>query len=211
MTLFRPLLTTALAASLCVLVAPTRVEAVNTATADLIALDKATATGYLDARVSLYAPPNTKGQYAAPTVYPAQLLFARPGQFRFVLRPGAKNEYRAAASGGVVSWIDLGTGLSGQGKTVDVVDPAAQALLGTVGGLLQFAPAKEVAVSTKNPVRGVNLAPRSFGTSVIAATAWFGNDQPVGFEFVFSDRSRVFISVLSFKQNVPTKPGDFTL
>ena len=211
MNITRSFLPFVVAASLCVLAAPICADAANTASDNLYILDKTTATGLLSAQVSLYAPPNTKGQYAAPKVYPVQLLFARPDQFKFALNPGSKSEYRAAASGGVVSWIDLGTGISGQGKTVDLVDPVAIALLGSVGQLSQYAPPKEIAVNSKSLVRGAKLIPRNYGTSIASANAWFANDLPVGFEFIFVDKSRVFISVLQYKPNVATKPTDFKL
>ncbi|TXH67475.1 MAG: hypothetical protein E6Q88_10540 [Lysobacteraceae bacterium] len=186
-------------------------QAVNTATANLIALDKNTSTGWLDARVELYAPPDAKGNLGAPKVYPAQLLFARPGQFRLVLRTGAKNEYRAASNGSVVTWMDYGTGIGGQQKYADVVDPFTQAMLGVAGAITRFTAAKEIAMSANSPLRGARLATKVYGSSVVSSKAWFSNDKLIGFEFLFADNSRVFVSVLSMKQNVPTKPSDFVL
>lgn len=186
-------------------------SAVNTATADLIALDKSIATGWLEARVEFYPPPDAKNNAGTPKIVPAQLLFARPNQFRLVLRPGAKDEYRAAASGGVVRWLDMATGIGGQAKYDTLVDPFARAMLGVAGAIARQAPAKEIAVNPNAPLRGTKATTRTYGSSVISSKAWFYNDQPVGFEFVLSDNSRVFVSVLTFKPNVATKPGDFSL
>ncbi len=186
-------------------------QAASSAVDRLVYLDKTTSSGSLDVRVDLYDSPNSKGQYGAPKIYPAKLLFARPDQFRLTLRPGANDEFRAVGSAGLVSWIDYATGFSGKDKAADVVDPVAIALLGSVGELMRFAPAKELPVGPKSTVRGAKLTPKNYGTSVESATAWFSNDQPIGFEFVLTDKRRVFISVLVFKQNVPTKPSDFQL
>ncbi|MFZ5635935.1 MAG: hypothetical protein ACOY82_05045 [Pseudomonadota bacterium] len=186
-------------------------SAVNTATADLIAVDKSVTTGWLEARVEFYPPPDAKNNAGTPKIIPAQLLFARPNQFRLAMYPGAKNEYRAAASGGVASWRDMGTGIGGQGKYDSIVDPFTRAMLGVAGAISRYAPSKEVAVDPNTPLRGTKSTVRSYGSSVISSKSWFYNDQPVGFEFLLSDNSRVFVSVLTFKPNVPTKPGDFAL
>jgi hypothetical protein len=192
-------------------IATSSAQASSSAVDRLTYLDKTTASAALDVRVELYDPPNSKGQYGAPKIYPATLLFARPDQFRLTLRPGAKDEFRAVGNAGLVNWIDYATGFSGKDKASNVVDPVAIALLGSVAELTRFAPAKELPVGPKSAVRGARLTPKNYGTSVESATAWFSNDQPIGFEFVLTDRRRVFISVLVFKQNVPTKPGDFQL
>lgn len=186
-------------------------SAVNTATTDLIALDKATTTGWLEARVEFYPPPDAKNNAGTPKIIPAQLLFARPNQFRLVMYPGAKNEYRAAASDGVVSWWNLATGTGGQGKYDTIVDPFTRAMLGVAGAIAHYAPAKELPVNPNTPLRGAKSTIRTYGSSVVSSKTWFYNDKPVGFEFVLSDNSRVFVSVLTFKQNVATKPGDFAL
>jgi hypothetical protein len=186
-------------------------QAAGSAVDQLVYLDKTIASGALDVRVDLYDPPNSKGRYGTPKIYPAKLLFARPDQFRLTLRPGAKDEFRAVGNAGLVNWIDYATGFSGKDKAENVIDPVAIALLGSVGELMRFAPAKELPVSAKSTVRGAKLTPKNYGTSVESATAWFSNDQPIGFEFVLTDRRRVFISVLVFNQNVPTKPSDFQL
>ncbi len=185
--------------------------AASSAVDRLVYLDKTTASGALDVRVDLYDPPNSKGQYGAPKTYPATLLFARPDQFRLALRPGAKDEFRAVGNAGIVNWIDYATGFSGKDKAENVIDPVAIALLGSVSELTRFAPAKELPVGPKSKIRGARLTPKSYGTSVESAIAWFSNDQPIGFEFVLSDKRRVFVSVLVFKQNAPTKPSDFQL
>lgn len=193
------------------LLAPPAASAVNPATTDLIALDKTTKTGLLDARVEFYPPPDPKGNAGTPKVFPAQLLFSRTNQFKLVMRAGAKDEYRAAANNGIVSWIDMGTGIGGQSKFETIMDPFTGAMLGVVGAITRFASVKELAVAPNSPVRGATLKTKTYGSSVIASKAWFSNDKLVGFEFLLSDNSRVFVSVLSFKPNVVVKPGDFTL
>lgn len=186
-------------------------SAVNTATADLTALDKSTTSGWLEARIEFYPPPDAKNNAGTPKIIPAQLLFARPNQFRLVLRPGAKDEYRAAASGGVVSWLDMGTGMGGQSKYDTLVDPFTRAMLGVAGAITRHAPAQDIPVNPNSPLRGAKSTTRTYGASVVSSKTWFYNDKPIGFEFTLSDHSRVFVSVLSFKPNVATKPGDFSL
>lgn len=198
-------------ALLTLLAAHAPAHALNTATNDLLALDKSLASGWLEARVEFYAPPDAKGNAGVPQVYPAKLLFARPGQFRLVLRPGAKDEYRAAASGGMVSWIDMATGIGSKDSYDKVVDPFARAMLGVAGAIARFSPAKEIAVNPQYPLRGAKLTTKVYGSSVVSSKAWFYNDQLSGFEFLLSDNSRVFVSVLTFTPNVATKPGDFAL
>lgn len=208
MNLLRPLsvLTVALALS-----APVPASAAS-ASQRLVALDKTTYSGHLDIHVDLYEAPKTPGKYGAPKRYPAQLLFERPDRFRLVLRPGANDEYRAVAQAGVVDWIDMGTGLSGKNETAKVTDPLALALLGSAGELLRFAGAKDLPMPQGSKLSGARLRPGTWGSGVESGSAWFGSDgQPSGFEFVMLDGSKVFFSVLRFKQNVQTKPGDFIL
>lgn len=201
-----------LAATALALLAPLHdAHALNTATADLTALDKSLASGWLDARIEFYAPPDAKGNAGTPKVYPAQLLFARPGQFKLVLRAGAKDEYRAACSNGLVSWIDMATGFASKDTYDNIVDPFTRSMLDVAGAISRFAPAKEIAVNPQTPLRGAKLTTRTYGSSVVSSKAWFNNDHLTGFEFLLSDNSRVFVSVLSFKQNVATKASDFTL
>ncbi len=214
MTIFRPLYSPAFALLISILstsVVIPSAQAATTAVDQLIYYDKYTASGLLEVKVDLYDPPNSKGQYGAAKTYPAQLLFARPDQFKLVLRPGAKDEFRAVGSTGTVNWVDYATGFYGKEKAEDVTDPVALALLGSAGELLRFAPAKELPVSKQSVMRGATLSPKSYGSNIRSATAWFNNDQPIGFEFLLNDKRRVFISILSFKQNVSTKPGDFQL
>jgi hypothetical protein len=182
------------------------------ATAQLHYLDKTTYSGYFDVSVDLYDPPGKDGKYAAPRRYPAQLLFERPDRFRLVLRPGAKNEYRAVAAGGIVQWRDLGTGLSGTETASKITDPLALALLGTAGEMLRFTASKDIALGPNSKISGARLAPNTWGTSVASGLVWLSSDgKPLGFEFLLADRTKVLISVLRFKQNVATKPGDFQL
>lgn len=186
-------------------------QAANSATANLIALDKSLKTGWLDARIEFYPAPDAKGNLGAPQVFPAQLLFARPGQFRLVLRTGAKNEYRAAATGGVVSWMDYGTGIGGQAKYQNIMDPFTRSMLDITGAITRFAPAKEQTLDAKGVLRGAAMNTRVYGSSIVASHAWFANDLPTGFDFILSDNRRVVVSILAYKPNVATKPGDFTL
>ncbi len=182
------------------------------ATAQLQSLDKTTYSGHLDVSVDLYDPPGKDGKYAAPKRYPAQLLFERPDRFRLVLRPGAKDEYRAVAMGGIVQWRDLATGFSGKELASKVTDPLALALLGSAGELLRFTASKDLVLGKNSKIGGARLAPNTWGTGVASGTAWLSLDgKPLGFEFLLGDRTKVLISVLRFKQNVPTKPGDFQL
>ncbi|GAB3346259.1 LolA family protein [Lysobacter tyrosinilyticus] len=178
----------------------------------LRAYDKTTYSGYLEVRVSLYGPVDTKGGYAAPTVYTATVLFERPDRFRLTINPGAKNEYRAVAAGGTVQWLDLATGAYGKAKVDEVVDPLASALLASVGELSRFGVAKDVALDPKGPVMGTRVTPMVWGTGVARAFAFFGADgRPAGFDYAMHDGSRVFLAVSYFKQNVKTSPQDFQL
>ncbi len=182
------------------------------ATSQLQYFDKTTYSGSLDVQVDLYAPPDKNGKIGAPQRYPAQLLFARPDRFRLVLRPGAKDEFRAVAEAGVVRWLDLATGFSGKDAADKVTDPLALALLGSAGELLRFSSSKDLVLSKGSKISGARITPNTWGSGVEKGLAWFSSDgQPIGFEFVLADQTRVFVSVLSFKQNVKTSPGDFQL
>lgn len=175
-------------------------------------LDKTTYSGFLNVSVDLYGPPDKNGKYPAPKRYPAQLLFERPDRFRLVLRPGKKDEYRAVADAGIVRWLDLATGISGKEEAAKVVDPLTLGLLGAAGELLRFAGSSDLPVSNNSKISGARITPHTWGTSVENGKAWLSSDgKPVGFEFLLADRTRVYISVLMFKQNVQTKPGDFEL
>lgn len=210
MTLIRPLSCIALALTLT-LGSALSAHAVS-ATDQLYTLDKATHSGALDVSVNLYAPPDKNGKVGAPQRYLAQLLFERPDRFRLVLRPGAKNEFRAVAEAGVVRWLDLATGISGKDTADKVTDPLAIALLGSAGELLRFTSAKDLVLSKGSKISGARITPKTWGSGIESGLAWFSSDgQPIGFEFVLHDQTRVFISVLSFKQNVKTSPGDFQL
>ncbi|MEQ1513906.1 MAG: hypothetical protein ABL934_14655 [Lysobacteraceae bacterium] len=182
------------------------------ATSQLYTLDKTTYSGLLDTYVDLYAPPDKNGKVGAPQRYPATLLFERPDRFRLVLRPGAKDEFRAVAEAGVVRWLDLYTGFSGKDAADKVTDPLALALLGSAGELLRFTASKDLVLSKGSKISGARIAPNTWGSGIERGLAWFSSDgQPIGFEFVLADQTRVFVSVLSFKQNVKTSPGDFQL
>ena len=186
-------------------------QAATSATANLVSLDKSTKTGWIDARIEFYPAPDAKGKIGSPQVFPAQLLFSRPGQFRLVMRTGAKNEYRAAATGGVVSWIDYGTGIGGQAKYQDLMDPFTRSMLDITGAITRFTPAKEQTLDPKGALRGAAMSTRVYGSSIVASHAWFANDRPTGFDFTLSDKRRVVVSVLTWKPNVTVKPGDFSL
>jgi hypothetical protein len=184
----------------------------GSATEQLQYFDKTTYSGAFDLHVDLYDPPKKPGQAVAPKRYPAQLLFERPDRFRLVLRPGAKNEYRAVADAGIVRWLDLATGLSGKEEAGKIVDPLALALLGSAGELLRFAGSKDLVLPKDSKFNGARLRPNTWGTGVESGVAWFSPDgRPIGFEFLLADGTRVFVSVLRFQQNVKTTPGDFQL
>ena len=182
------------------------------ATTQLQYLDKTTYSGYLDVSVDLYGPPGKDGQYAAPKRYPAQLLFERPDRFRLVLRPGAKDEYRAVAEAGIVRWLDVATGFSGKEVASKVTDPLALALLGSAGELLRFTASKDLALGKGSKISGARLRSNTWGTGVENGLVWFSSDgKLIGFEFLLADRTKMLVSVRLFKQNVATKPGDFQL
>jgi hypothetical protein len=182
------------------------------ATGHLATFDKTTYSGALTVSVDLYEAPDKYGKLGAPKPYPAQLLFARPDQFKLILRPGKNDEFRAVASAGIVRWLDVATGFSDKEQVGKVIDPLAVALLSTAGELTRFGKATELALSKGSKISGARFDPRTYGSGIEKATAWFSSDgKPIGFEFELSDRRRVFISVLSFQQNVQTKPSDFVL
>ena len=182
------------------------------ATDHLSTFDKTTYSGALTVSVDLYAAPDKYGKLSVPKRYPAQLMFARPDQFKLILRPGKSDEFRAVASAGTVRWLDLATGFSDKEQADKVIDPLALALLSTAGELSRFGKATELAVSKGSKISGARFDPKTYGSGIEKATAWFSSDgKPIGFEFELSDRRRVNISVLSFQQNVPTKPSDFML
>ena len=184
----------------------------QSATSRLYTFDKTTYSGLLDTYVDLYAPPDKNGKVGAPKRYPATLLFERPDRFRLVLRPGAKDEFRAVAQAGVVNWLDLATGFSGKDAADKITDPLAIALLGSAGELLRFTTSKDLVLSKGSKISGARFTPKTWGSGVTSGLAWFSSDgQPIGFEFVLHDQTRVFVSVLGFKQNVKTNPGDFQL
>ncbi len=184
----------------------------QSATSRLYTFDKTTYSGLLDTYVDLYAPPDKNGKVGAPKRYPATLLFERPDRFRLVLRPGAKDEFRAVAQAGVVNWLDLATGISGKDAADKITDPLAIALLGSAGELLRFTTSKDLVLSKGSKISGARFTPKTWGSGVTSGLAWFSSDgQPIGFEFVLHDQTRVFVSVLGFKQNVKTNPGDFQL
>lgn len=184
-------------------------QAAQSASDRLKFYDGTTGTAFLDGNVQLYAAP-VNGKYGTPQTYRAQLLFARPDRFRLVLRPGAK-EYRAVGSAGNVQWRDGATGLSGQGKTADLIDPAAYDLLRTVGELSRYQRVQELPMSPNSALRGAVLRPISHGSRVLRAVAWFRNDQPHLFEIHFHDGRKLYFAVSVFQQNVTVKPGDFVL
>lgn len=178
----------------------------------LLDIDKTTYSGHLELHVSRYAPPGKDGKPAVPERYRANVLFERPDRFHLVLRPGEWNEFRAAGEGGIVRWLDLATGFSGKKDAEDVTDPLALWLLGTAGELLRFTRADDLPYGgMKDGLRGVQLDPETYGSTVTQATVWFDKETPVGIEFLLYDESRVFASILRFDRNVQTSPGDFKL
>lgn len=189
--------------------APPRAE---TASDQLAYFDKTTLSGYLQARVSVYGPPDGKGRYPAPKVYPANVLFERPDRFRIVLNPGEKNEYRAVAVGGIARWVDFSTGLSGKDAVVDLVDPLAVGLLDSAGELSRFGAAGDLPLGKDAPISAVRTIPAAWGTSVAKTLVFFGaKGEPVGFDFSLHDGSRLFFAVTHFRQNPDTSPEDFEL
>ena len=184
----------------------------DAASQPLIALDKTTYSGSLELHVDRYDPPGKDGKPVVPERYRAEVLFGRPDRFRLALRPGEWNEFRAAGEAGIVRWRDLATGFSGKKAAEDVTDPLALWLLGTAGELLRFTRADDLPPGgMKDGLRGVQLNPETYGSTVTQATAWFDEETPVGMEFQLYDGSSVFVSILRFDRNVQTSPGDFQL
>ncbi len=184
----------------------------GSATDQLVHLDKTLYSGSLDVYVSLYAAPDKNGKLGAPQQYAAKLLFERPDRFRLVLRPGAKNEFRAVADAGIVRWLDLYTGVSGKEDADKITDPLALALLGNAGELLRFTTSKDLLLSKGSKISGAKMTPKTWGAGVDGGIAWFSSDgAPIGFEFTMSDGSRVLMAVTDFQPNVKTGPGDFQL
>lgn len=178
----------------------------------LLDIDETTYSGYFELHVDRYDAPDKNGKPAVPDRYRANLLFERPDRFRLVLRPGQWNEFRAAGEAGIVRWQDQATGFSGKRLADEVTDPLALWMLGTAGDLLRFTRAGDLPPGgMKGGLRGVQLDPDTYATTVAQATAWFDKDTPVGMEFRLHDGSSVFVSILRFDRNVQTSPGDFTL
>lgn len=181
-------------------------------TDQLFLLDKTTASAYLEFSVSVHPAPDAKsGKPGVPEQYASTLLFDRPGQFRLVLDPGGKREFRAVGDEQVVRWLDLATGAFGKAKPGEVVDPLASLLLGTVGEFGRFAEAKDQALAKDSPLVAVRLQPRVYGSGVLTAQAWLHQGQLTGLAFDLVDGRRVFLAVSLFKHNPKTSPDDFEL
>ena len=89
---------------------------------------------------------------------------------------------------------------------------AGSALLGSAGELLSFTGSEDLALLQNSKISGARLQSNTWGTGVEQGLAWFSSDgKPIGFEFLLADGAKVFVSVLSFQQNVETKPEDFQL
>lgn len=192
--------------------APLALHAASSATTLLQSMDKTHYSAHVFARISQYAPPlKGKTEHALVSVDSVELLLERPDRFRFVLRPGQKNELTFVAQAGIARWRDKASGTTGKATTDQVVDPLALIALGTAGELKRYSSLGELNPGKSSPLRGARLDPRVFGSDVERATAWFGNDQPVGYGFEMSDGSRIYLAIASYKPNVQTKPGDFEL
>jgi hypothetical protein len=175
--------------------------------------DKTTFSGYFEARVSRCAAPDAKGRYAAPQVYPATVLFERPDRFRFAINPGAKNEYRAVASNGIVQWLGSGHWhVRARPGPRDVVDPLASALLGSVGELIRYGTSKDIPLAKQNSLFANAGDAAGVGIAGVAGIRILRREwPPSGFEFAMQDGSRVFIALSYFKQNVKDLAQDFQL
>ena len=192
--------------------APLVLHAASSATSLLQSMDQTHYSAQVVARISQYAPPlKGKTEHALISVDSVELLMERPDRFRFVLRPGAKDELTFVAQAGIARWRDKATGATGKATTDQVVDPLALIAMGTAGELKRYSQLSELDPGKSSPLRGARLDPRVFGSDVERATAWFGNDQPVGYGFEMNDGSRIYIAIASYKPNVQTKPGDFEL
>lgn len=179
----------------------------------LAGYDKTTASSAMDVMVDLYAAPDKNGKYGAPTRYPAQVLFERPGRFRLALRPGEKDEYRAVADAGIVRWLDLSTGLQGKDKIEALLDPLARAVLGAAGMMATAAPAKDLPSIKGAKVFGARLQTRQWGSAIVQGYAWFSSadGRPTGFEFLLADGRKVFVAVLAYQQNPQIPPDAWKL
>ena len=204
------------AASLCLalsagLAAPAA-DAQGSAAQQLAAHDQSLLTGYLEAHAAFYPAPDKKGLYGPADTYPVTLLFERPDRFRLVLDAGGKREYRAVSEAGIVRWLDLATGVSGKSEASKLVDPIAVALLGSAGELTRHLSPKDITLGKNSKLSGARLQPLAWATGVERGVAWLDeNGTPVGFEFILTDRSRVFLSVSKFVPNPKTSPDDFKL
>ncbi len=208
MKCFRPLLLAAVVAC-----APTLAIAAPTSGTDqLFLLDKTTASAYLEFVVSVHPAPDAKsGKRGAPEQYASSLLFDRPGQFRLVLDPGGKREFRAVGDEDLVRWLDLATGVFGKAAPGEVIDPLASLLLGTAGEFGRLTTGKDLVLAKDSPLTAVRLLPRVYGSSTLTAQAWLHQGQLTGLAFELVDGRRVFVAVTSFKHNPKTAPGDFEL
>ena len=175
--------------------------------------DKTTTSSAMEVMVDLYPAPDKYGKYGAPSRYPAQVLFERTGRFRISLRPGQKDEYRAVADAGIVRWLDLATGMQGKGTLGELLDPLAHAMLGAAGSLATVVPAKDLPSSKDAKVFGARLQTRQWGSATVEGYAWFasGDGRPTGFEFLLADGRKVFVAVLSYKQNPKIPPDAWKL
>lgn len=192
--------------------APSPAAHAQSATDYLYTLDKTTWSGALDVRVDLYPAPDKYGKVGQPQRYPAKLLFERPDRFRMVLRPGAKNEYRAVAEAGIVRWLDLSTGISGKDKIEALVDPMVIGLLGAAGELARYGGAKDLPLAKGSKLLGASFTPKGWGSSVAQGLVWLGTDgKPVGYEFRFADGRKLFIAVLAFQHNPQLPPDTWKL
>lgn len=181
-------------------------------TSQLATLDTTTTSGYLDVRVSIYEKSTKTQRYTLTQQYPAQLLFQRPGNIRLTLRPGAKDEFRMAVTGGWAQWLDLSTGNASKLPADQAIDPLALAVLAKTGALLRLSGAKNLPLPVDSKLDGVRLRPNVWGTTVAGGNIWLNSDSRlVGFDFLMTDGDRVQISVQRFVQNPKIKPGDFVL
>jgi len=187
--------------------------AVVPASGQLVTLDQQLLSGRAVLLVSRY--PKASGhstRHGKAKAFAATLLFERPDRFRLVLHPGRKGERRIVGEAGKVRWLDVSSGKSGSAASEKVVDPLALLLLGTAGELPRYAALKDLYLGKPpQPMAAATLHPRAYGTSVVRALAWFGGGGITGLDFTLADGSRVFVSVLYFKANVQTRPGDFEL
>ncbi len=191
---------------------PIGLHAATSPSALLQSLDKSSYSGQATILLSRYAAPAAgKTSYPQPVVDNAELLFERPDRFRLTLRPGRKDELTFVAQAGIARWRDKATGITGKAPTADVADSLSLIALGTVGELKRYADLSDLPEAKQSPLRAARLDPRTYGTDVVRATAYYSNDQLSGCDFELQDGSRVFVAILQYKTNVPTKPDDFEL